>query len=440
MVRQLPNRAGNPRHLYLQIRTIVRRDGERLPILVGADGIPLFSPTVFTVSELRARNLAVNSIRSCLRAIAHLELFCAMHVIDVQTRLDEGSLFGLAEVDALVQACRTTTVALKQQLEQARRDSDFPMSRVARIRGPNGGIRKSNPADLVRPKVAQTRLRSIMRYLDWLVRDRLSSPIVCPGLRGRLEAARNQTLADIKARLPGGINWHRQAVREGLSHEATSRLLEVTHPDSPVNPWTNAHTRGRNSLIIRWLLILGLRRGELLGVRVPDIDFGKGRVTITRRPHNANDPRKEQPQVKTRGREIGVIPELIHLTRSYVMDCRRHEGSAYQHDYLFVASRSGTPMSLAAMGKVFEKLRTQCSDLSGISAHVLRHTWNDRFSEQMDESNISVDREHKIRSYLMGWAETSGTAAEYTRRHTRKAAMAASLALQSALIQSSSNG
>ena len=97
-------------------------------------------------------------------------------------------------------------------------------------------------------------------------------------------------------------------------------------------------------------------------------------------------------------------------------------------------------MSLAAMGKVFEKLRTQCSDLSGISAHILRHTWNDRFSEQMDESNISVDREHKIRSYLMGWAETSGTAAEYTRRHTRKAAMAASLALQSALIQSSSNG
>jgi hypothetical protein len=46
-----------------RIRTIVTGTGERLPLLLDrASGVPLFDPTVFAVTEVRARNRAANTI------------------------------------------------------------------------------------------------------------------------------------------------------------------------------------------------------------------------------------------------------------------------------------------------------------------------------------------------------------------------------------------
>jgi hypothetical protein len=39
-------------------------------------------------------------------------------------------------------------------------------------------------------------------------------------------------------------------------------------------------------------------------------------------------------------------------------------------------------------------------------------------------------KEEKMRSYMMGWKEGSGTAATYTRRHTERMAREAQLKLQ----------
>ncbi|RFQ09730.1 site-specific integrase, partial [Pseudomonas sp. ATCC 13867] len=38
-------------------------------------------------------------------------------------------------------------------------------------------------------------------------------------------------------------------------------------------PWVDDFARCRNALIVDWLYYLGLRRGELLSLRVSDIDF-----------------------------------------------------------------------------------------------------------------------------------------------------------------------
>jgi integrase len=65
-----------------------------------------------------------------------------------------------------------------------------------------------------------------------------------------------------------------------------------------------------------------------------------------------------------------------------------------------------------------------------VHAHLFRHTWNDDFSEQMDREKIPEDRERKVRSVLMGWSPTSGTAATYTKRHVERKAREASLAMQ----------
>ena len=52
----------------------------------------------------------------------------------------------------------------------------------------------------------------------------------------------------------------------------------------------------------------------------------------------------------------------------------------------------------------------------------------------MDKEGATEALETKARSYLMGWSETSNTAAIYTRRHVRLRAEEASLKLQKELM------
>jgi integrase len=86
---------------------------------------------------------------------------------------------------------------------------------------------------------------------------------------------------------------------------------------------------------------------------------------------------------------------------------------------------------MKGLAKILTKIqRAEPSLLASLTAHVLRHTNNDNFSELMDNSKASEAAEEKQRSYVMGWKEGSGTAATYTRRHTEKKAREASLKLQ----------
>ena len=97
-------------------------------------------------------------------------------------------------------------------------------------------------------------------------------------------------------------------------------------------------------------------------------------------------------------------------------------------------------MSIPSVNKVFKVLREKHPELpANIFPHILRHTWNDRYSEEMDANKVGEEAEKKTRSYLMGWSETSGTAVTYTRRHIRKKARAASLAMQENMFSKKGN-
>ena len=392
----------------------------------------MFSATVYAVSELRARHLSINTIRSHLRAIAHFEIFCGIHRIDLKSRLDTGRLLSLAEVDALVQACRIPTSVLKSQFAHERRRRQTTIPRTSRPRERVRRMPASESVDLVVAAVAHTRLKSILRYVDWVVRDKLMTLAWDSEIGASLESTRDRTIAAAKARLPAGPGRNHRAPREGLPPRDVERLLEVTDPDSSANPWAGLHTRIRNALIIWWFYQLGLRRGELLNVRIPDIDFQAGTVDIVRRPHDASDPRRDQPLVKTRERRLPINPNLLQMTMTYVMKHRRFEGRACYDNFLFVASRTGAPLSIVALGKIFQTLKEECGLPRSLCPHILRHTWNDDFSDEMDRKKIPEEQEKKIRALLMGWSETSDTSAIYTRRHTRRRATEASLALQTA--------
>ena len=59
---------------------------------------------------------------------------------------------------------------------------------------------------------------------------------------------------------------------------AVQLLKQVIAPSSAGNLWTGAHARERNALIVHWLLFLSLRRRELLGARIADINFPRHHV------------------------------------------------------------------------------------------------------------------------------------------------------------------
>lgn len=390
----------------------------------------MFKPTLFAVTELRMRNLASNTIGNALRAIQLLMAYLNSTGIDLAERLVGGQLLDLHEIEALVSACRRPLQAFEEGGATQSGSVALPAPTAALERVRNRLRRIEEP--VVSPAVMATRLQCIRDYVQWFAELHLSHVPRTLGLRGEIRAAVDAFVGAIDARIPEGSS---PSEREGIAPEIRDRLLSVTRADSFENPWEEEHSRHRNALIVDWLLHLGLRRGELLNVKVADIDFHRATVRVIRRPDAPDDPRRNQPAVKTRGRDLPVSTGLIDATRSYVMNYRAGLPAARKHGYLFVASGSGAPLSMAGLAKVFAVLRTKVAGLpQELSPHVLRHTWNDRFSEEMDRQKVPEETERKARSYLMGWSETSGTAATYTKRHTREKARRISLELQEQML------
>jgi integrase len=121
----------------------------------------------------------------------------------------------------------------------------------------------------------------------------------------------------------------------------------------------------------------------------------------------------------------------------YILHHRRRLNKAQRHDFLFV-SDSGDPLSISALDKTFRVLRAKCPELPRtLTAHVLRHTWNDRISEEMDGRKVDPELEKKVRSFQMGWKPTSQSAAVYTRRFVRNKAQQVSVDLQKKIMDRS---
>lgn len=408
--RQL-NEAGEQ---FRRVRMIVTPQGERLPLLMRSDGIPDYQSTAFILLEMRARNLSCSGIDKALRAIAILYRFLQWRRVTLQVRIRSGRLFTLQELDALVYFCR----ARASQQPSGKTD-------VLCWNPPPASVhnRSTCRSKFVSAAATAYRLSIIRDFVIWSVRTTNPQNIDAEALIRDFKKLIDSRSPPVRANL--------SSQREGLSEEEAQVVLGVVMPGVPDNPWIDAHAQKRNYLIILWLLRLGLRRGELLGVRVSDIDFVRGRVTILRRADDIDDPRTFQPNAKTLPRELELERELVELTESYVLNNRLAFAGARRHDFLFVASNTGLPLSLPSITKIFRVLSAQpAMKASPLCAHLLRHTWNERFSEIVDQRGIPEETEKRVRSYLMGWSDISKSAVWYTRRHVKKKAASLSVAMQ----------
>lgn len=406
--------------------------GERLPMLVDRQiGSPMFDPTVFTLTEFRTRDRASATIEQVLRGLMVFYLFCDAHQIDLLENMQDGRLLELGEVDALARLCRLPMKEVERQVEV--RSSKQIWTMTSSLESYRGSSKASKAIPYVSGDSAAIRIRYIAQYIGWLADRRIQHLGASHPMRAPLLLAKDATVRGLAARIPTDKTRSKKRSsaqkRMALDEAAQDRLWQVIDMNSRENPWEGRHARARNDLIVRWFMGLGIRRGELLGVRVTDVDFRTNQVFIARRADDPDDPRRHEPNTKTQARLLPISDDLARRTRQYVLEERRRYPQARRHAFLFVAN-GGAPLSLRGLNKIFSTLSNQCPELPKIFPHLFRHTYNYNFSKIADQRGMNPEWEKKTRSQVMGWSETSGSAESYTYREIEQEAREASLQLQ----------
>lgn len=408
----------------LAIKHIQFGHGERHKLLVSAQtGIPLYYPSLFITTHVRAGGLSVSTVQAALAAIKVLYAWQANQGINLEELFSTGRLLRREEIASLV--------GFSARLLREERGQQTAKVLTLKFNSGRAVTRKVCNVDA---QTQFTRISTISKYLGFLAET----------LRvGRVSSAAESQVNTMVARL----NACRPKVRsvtivdrdeKGLDLNVVDQVLEYLWPDHPQNPFSNKEVQQRNYLIITLLRYLGIRRGELLNLRVEDVDFSKAVIKIVRRADSPLDSRRHQPLVKTAQRNIPINDALQEKLSDYILHCRAKLRQAKKHPYLFVTHKAGPsqggPLSNSSFGKLMATIQGIANGYEVIHAHAFRHTWNYVFSKIIDEaSNMTPEQEQKIRAYLMGWSETSDTANTYNKRHIKEKAAKAALEYQGAL-------
>lgn len=416
----------------MKTKMLVFKNGERFPVLLGNDGIPLFYPTVYETAMRRQVNVASATLSADLIAIKFLYSWATQINIDIEKRFHQGEFLTVSEIENLTKAFKYRSDRYFEDANIFSVDQKLS-NKPLKIRSLEAFRKTANrkPLNGVVSETTARRLYVVCSYLDWLAQVRTGWVSMSSKEYEALQTARGVMKESIQARIPD-VKRDETNRREGLNKKDQDLLLDVIKPTSPRNPWRDVFTRHRNQLFICLLIELGPRRGEILLVRIGrDFNASANKLAITRVPDDKDDPRRDEPNAKTLEREYPLSEDLAKMLNKYITEVRNTVEGARRHDYLFVAARTGRPMSKAAVTKMFRELREKVTELPrDLTSHVLRHTWNDNFSEECDESGIDEETEMKTRCYLNGWKDGSKSAAVYTRRFIKRKGQEVSLKMQ----------
>lgn len=401
------------------------RNGERHSVLSRAGGLPVHEATLF-LARFRTRGLAANTIHGVCRTLALLYRWLHVSGIDLLARLRNGQFLTEPEIYRLVDTAQYRVADLSEDASTASSQGQVVNLHRVRMR------RKVTQAAREPVEVGNhsTRLRYMAGYFDFLAG--YVAATLPAALRSQLLIESGRMLGILQAQVPKVSTRAKLDARAGMSEEDQSRLLAVIHPDSMDNPWQRGFVRRRNWLIVVLLLATGMRRGELLNIQVRDLSSREPKVDILRRADEVLDPRLIQPTPKTRERTLELRPAIMRNVWTHVT-LRREIKAARKHPYLIV-SEDGGPLAYKTIDKIFADIRRACPGLEvNLSSHVMRHTWNERFSEQAEAMQLSDAVEEKARNEQQGWADNSKSAMTYTRRYAARKGRELSLKLQEKL-------
>lgn len=394
--------------MQLSVRLFKGESGERFSVLVDETGMPLYYPALFVTAELRGSSRSISTITNAQSALKVMYAWQDYYQIDLESMFKRSELLETHQIHSL-----------RDFAQQPLRDMHSGRRKVVPIKGRQQMVSKENQ---------HNRISVIANYAGFLARrlhpDAATKAKEIAGMVAQIKASRPH--------IGGKAEADRSDVR--LEEEVLNRLEVFLQPGHEANPAMSPGVQYRNALMFTILRLTGLRRGELLNLKIDDFNFAENTLGVVRRADSLGDPRGRQPLAKTRGRKFPLNPELMDRIREYISKYRNKVPGATKHGYLFVTHSPGRsqgwPLSNSGFGKFIASLSKITDEFEGLHAHALRHHWNYRFSRMADAQKMTPEREQKLRSYLMGWSETSNTASTYNRRHVKEAASEAMLELQ----------
>ncbi len=357
--------------------------GERLPVLLYEDTYqPVILPLRYVVEERRDIR-QVGTIEREVRVIKWLYEWADNCGINFEEFLRAGKLFNAGEITGFCRYLRTL--------------------RNSKIIGAVG-----TSAQILSPQTFNSYLNVVQAFLSWAAREFIPNNTPEQEIRLAVENARDKIKRAFLTNRMGGRTAH----KIGLIEDELIELRSVINPKSPENPFKPT-CRFRNKLIIDLLLHTGIRRGELLKLKISHLPQGiKQTLTVMRLPGDKSDPRRNEPQVKTLSREIPISKSFAKMLWEYV-EKYRIKG---KHQFLFTSHRGGVALSLSMVNSIFAQIVKKClPHLKGrLHPHILRHTFNDNLVRQGKEMGWSDAKIEKTQKYLNGWSENSAMPAHYT--------------------------
>jgi integrase len=374
--------------------------GERFPVLLHESTYqPVILVTRYVIDE-RRENKQSSTVARDVRVLRWFYEWCDKTKIRLEKRLRAGDMLTKAEVTSFCRYLRA-----------------FRRSNVS------GSIELHSTAQrsgVMSPETFNSYIGVVQDFLLWAAYEFIPTATPEGSVRETLRFALDRLRRSFRSNLKAGKSIPNRC---GLSREEVERVRSVIDPGATVNPFKKC-VRFRNWLIFELMLATGIRRGELLKLKLQHLPVGsKTTLSIIRAPDDKADPRRHEPQVKTRIREIPLHQWLARMLWRYVQQYRPTRDKS--QTYLFTSTRGG-PMSSGAINWIFSFLvRTCVSDLNGeLSPHTMRHTYNEQLVELAESLGYTQKQTEEMQRYLNGWSDISEMPTRYTRRIIEARAMA----------------
>lgn len=357
----------------MDVEVILHDSGELLPILLDDDSMPIPLPNEFILSK---RHASSNTLIRNLREIKLLYQWFQIHNIDLYDRLIQKRSFTEAEI-------------IGSLIEFLRKDHEKKHKTIKIA---------------VRPETFNQRLITIKQFLNWYIEMYI----------GTLSFTSNnyQYYITYKTRLISLLDRcfinsppTNKNLTKGLNSREQSNLIKLIKPQKrSQNP-----IEYRNYIMVMLMLSFGLRPGELLSLRVEDIQLGGiSSIRVHRRPPDIKDKRKQRPQIKRNGRTLAIndrslATELdVYITKWREMLDEKNQTNT-EWDYL-ILNQDGKPLSIASITQYFQILKEKYAEFLPVnfSPKTLRHTFSASMERLLREAGIEENNRKKALAYLRG--------------------------------------
>ncbi|HDS1756044.1 site-specific integrase [Pseudomonas sp. M5] len=391
------------------LKTYIGQRGERFSLLFSSEdpGAPLFYPCAFISRRVR----------------------------DTSTHQTQTTT--LKGIQRLIEWERDRKVCLEEKLSRGVTLAPFEIDDLA---GHVRGCRTAKKGEVISSQKFNGYWSSICKYIDWLT-DELLPNRNSPHMRMLVEEQSRQLNSKTRKQTASRARQNQKILSTNISSTERTQLLILF--ESSLDSHHSAHLRHdshakkgvqlRNIVMLRILYETGMRRGELLSLKLKNFveaSGGEGAYLSIERNHDDEfDRRANQPVAKTLGRDVAISEDLESQIMKYITQYRAELNNVGLNpdSFIFCVHRSGktqgTPITVNGFNSALNQLKNKHPALGKCQPHAFRHDWNYRFSQKADDLGMSETEEIEAREQQMGWVPASSMAKVYNQRHRREKAL-----------------